>query len=376
MEIREWDVFSPFMVVVVILFYLSFAIIGTEFNMRGLKPVSGLTYIYILFGILIFLGGVYLGKFMEKKLPTTLNRDSFRTFLDFIQDSRFFREKIILLLVFLAITLEAINLYHMGGIPLLSGMLKARSFNNLTEISYITFLLSINTLMACFFKKKYFILVLIGVILFALTGYRAITIALVVSILITTFYGRGNRLKYFFIISPLIIILGLIVGYIACISIEWQQWSIDPMSLVLVRAGFTLTVLDKIIHMHNPNPGQLIYNILTGFYYSVDPRLILGQSIFKYNLSITSTIFGPAIWEGGCILLGLQMLFLGWILELINFFQHIKKDIYIVFYSIGLAHTIVWVETGPTDLALWIYYFIATILILTIIKRIKYKSNH
>ncbi len=371
MKIKELDVFSPLVVLVVILFYLLFAVIGTEFSMRGLKPVSGLTYIYILFGILIFLVGIILGKVVERRMPQNLNSESFRTFLDFIQDSRFFSEKIILLLVFLAIILESVNLYLMGGIPLLSGMLKARAFNNLTEISYIIFLLSVNVLMACFFKKKYFFLVILGVVLFAATGYRATTIALVVSILITTFYSTGKRFRYFLIIAPLIIILGLIVGYIACISIEWQQWSIDPMSLVLVRAGFTLTVLEKIIYMNNPNQGQLIYHILTGFYYSIDPRLILGQSIFKYNLSITSTIFGPAIWEGDYLLLGLQMLFLGWILELLNFFQHIKNRIYIAFYSVGLAHTIVWVETGPTDLALWIYYFIALILVLILIKQIK-----
>lgn len=261
-----------------------------------------------------------------------------------------------LILVFIPLCLQLVNLYLMGGIPLFSGVLKAQAFNFLTVISFIIFLPAINILIAKFYKKRYFLIVFIGVLLFAATGYRATTLAIVLSVLITTYYINGNRFRYFLILTPVILILGLILGYITCMSIEWQNWHVNPMSLIFIRAGYTLTVLDKIIHLHNPHPGLLTYTVLTGFFTNVDPRLVLGGFVFKYDVSITSTIFGPAVLELGFIGLGLQMFFMGLVLELFHIVEKVKKGIYTGVYAIGIAQTIIWVETGPMDLAMWIYY--------------------
>lgn len=365
MNIRKIDIFSPLLIIIVILAFLSLAVIGIEYRMHGLKPVLLLTYFYVIFGILTFMAGYFIAKLIEKKMSRNYDiKNDIKSFFDVISENKYFTEKLILAIVFFALLLQILNLYLMNGIPLFSGLLKAKAFNSLTIISYIIFLPAVNFLIAKFYRKRYFLLVFFGAILFAATGYRATTLAIVISILITTFYTNGRRFRYFLILTPIILILGLLIGYIACMSIEWQQWNVTPFSLVFIRAGYTLTVLDYIVRMQNSHPGLLTYYIITGFFQSVDPRLVLGQIVFHKDMSITATLFGPAVLELGFIGVGLQMFFLGLMLELLHFVQRIKDGLYTAFYAIGLAYTIIWVETSPADLAVWIYYLLAVVLIL------------
>jgi oligosaccharide repeat unit polymerase len=365
MKIKNVDIFTPLVLVIVILFYLLLATIGIHYQMMNLKPVALITYLYIFYGIIIFLAGFFAAKLYENYFFKKGNVSTgFKTFLDYIENSRYFKEGIVLIFVLAPMLIQLINLFFLGGIPLFSGILKARAFNFLTVISYIFFLISINVLIAKFYKKRYFLLVLFGVILFAATGYRATTIAIIVSVLITTFYTNENKFKLFLIITPIIIVLGLVVGYVAALSIEWQHWNVNPLSLVFIRAGFTLTVLDKIIQIQNTSHGLITQSILSGFLHLNDPRLVLGQFVFKHPVSYTSTIFGPAILEFGYIGLTIQMFFLGMVLELLHYLQKIRKGTYTAFYAMGLAHTIIWVETSPTDLAVWIYFLIAVVLVI------------
>jgi oligosaccharide repeat unit polymerase len=271
----------------------------------------------------------------------------------------------VLIFVLVPMFVQLINLYFLGGIPLFSGYLKAVAYNNITVISYCIFLIAITSLMAKFYNKKYFLLVLIGLILFAATGYRATLVGIILSVLITIFYVNGNKFKYLYILIPIIIVSGLIVGYVAAISIQWQHWNVNPLSLVFIRAGYTLTILNKIVAMQNSSHGLLTYSVLTGFINSMDPRLVLGQYLLKYHTSITSTIFGPAILDAGYLGLAVQMFFLGLVLELLHYLQTVKKGLYTSFYAIGLASTIIWVETGPMDLSVWVYYLIGVIVIVS-----------
>ncbi|HEX7468146.1 MAG TPA: oligosaccharide repeat unit polymerase family protein [Methanobacterium sp.] len=365
MNLKKIDIFSPLILIIIILLYLLLAVIGIGYGMRGLYPVSFTTYVYIFYGISIFFLGFLFARYIERHFFRKIKvSEDLKTFFDYISNSRYFNERTVLLFVIFPLLLELINLYFLGGIPLFSGFLKAKAFNTLTVISYILFLISINVLVAKFYKKKYFLLVFIGLILFSATGYRAISLAIILSVLITIYYINGYKFKLFLILMAITVILGLLVGYIAAISIEWQHWDVNPLSLVFIRAGFTLDILDKIISLENSGQGLLTYHILTGFISSVDPRLILGQMVLKSNVSYTSTIFGPAILEFGYVGLTVQMFFIGVILELLHHLQKIKKGLYTAFYAIGLAHTIIWVETSPTDLAVWIYYLIAVILLI------------
>ena len=370
MEVKNINVFSPLILLVVIFFYVLFAFIGTQYHLRGLSPVSPLTYLYILYGSLIFIVGFLFAKIVEKNFfKKNLEKRNasivIKTFIDYVQNSSRFIERNVLIFVLVPMFVQLINLYFLGGIPLFSGYLKAVAYNNITVISYCIFLIAITSLMAKFYNKKYFLLVLIGLILFAATGYRATLVGIILSVLITIFYVNGNKFKYLYILIPIIIVSGLIVGYVAAISIQWQHWNVNPLSLVFIRAGYTLTILNKIVAMQNSSHGLLTYSVLTGFINSMDPRLVLGQYLLKYHTSITSTIFGPAILDAGYLGLAVQMFFLGLVLELLHYLQTVKKGLYTSFYAIGLASTIIWVETGPMDLSVWVYYLIGVIVIVS-----------
>ena len=256
MEVKNINIFSPLILLVVIFFYVLFAIIGTQYHLRGLSSVSLLTYLYIVYGSLIFIIGFLFAKILEKnffKKNIKENNDStfFKTFIDYIQVNSRFTERNVFIFVSIPLIVQLINLYFLGGIPLFSGYLKAVAYNNITVIAYCIFLIAITSLMAKFYDKKYFLLVLIGLILF-LTGYRATLVGIILSVLITVFYVTGNNFKYLYILVPIIIVSGLIVGYVAAISIQWQHWSnVNPLSLVFIRAGYTLTILSKIVAVRN-----------------------------------------------------------------------------------------------------------------------------
>lgn len=370
MEFKRIDLFSPLLVIVVIIFYILFAFMGTEFHMNGLPSVSSLTYLYILYGTLIFFSGFLLARIVEKyifqkNMGEKKANNVVKTFLDYIEAHPNFTEIRVLFWVLFSLALQFINLYLLGGIPLFSGYLKAAAYNPVTVMSYLLFLLSINVLLAKFYKNYYFFLVFLGVILFAATGYRAIVVGIILTVLVTLFYTRNRNFRYFLTLTPVIIVTGLLIGYVAAMSIEWQEWYVNPLSLIFIRAGYTLTILDKLIFIHNPHPGILTYSVLSGFFTSLDPRLILGQLTLNTNTSITATIFGPAIAEFGYIGLGLQMFFLGVVLELVHYLQKIKKGLYSVLYALGLAHVVIWVETSPMDLAVWIYFLAALIVVIT-----------
>jgi len=362
MEIRNIDIFSPFIVVFGIFLYLSFAIFAFVFHINDIKTPSYIVFFYILFGTIFFLLGVFAPLIWRKyrgiseSASKYMAKPSVKTNL-----SRIFNERFILALVLVGILLQFLNIYFLGGIPLLSGYLKAKAVSRLWLISYLIFLPSINILLAKYNKKLYYILFFIGLILFAVTGYRTTAMAIILSVFITTFYTINLKFRYFFTFTLIILVLGLSVGYIATKAIEWQYWNLNPFELLFYRAGFTLNVLDKITQMQGASGGILFYYTLTGFFKSVDPRALVGEVVLGYHHSITSTIFGPALLDFGYIALAVQMFIIGLVLKLMHSIQKIKKGVYTALYAIILAHTLLWIETGPTDLVVWIFFLMAII---------------
>jgi len=374
MEVKGFDLFSPLIVVVIILFYLFFGFIGTQFHLMGLASISISTYIYVLYGILIFLGGYFVAKFIERYLFSNQST-GIKTFLDYFEKHPNFTKNGVLFWVVFAIALQIINLYLMKGIPIFSGYLKASAYNMVTVLAYFLFILSINVFLVKWNHKKYFLLVALGVLVFALTGYRALMVGIILTILITVYYTQNRKREYFLILVTAIIFIGLIMGYVAAISIEWQHWQENPLSLIFIRAGYTLHILDLIVNLPYHTSGLLSYTVLTGFFNSLDPRLLLGQQVLHTNSSITSTIFGPAILEFGYIGLGIQMLFFGIMLELTHYLQKIKKGLYTVLYGLGLSYIIIWVETSPMDLMVWIYFLAALVVVVNAAIQLKINKS-
>lgn len=359
--------------------YVLFGFIGFTYKIKNLVPPPSIVYLYIFGGIVFFAIGLLFPKLLVSinnslnniigNLKLKREESNNHPFKEIIWKDYSKLELILVLTVIIGLLLQVINIILVGGIPLFSGYLKAHAVTKIWILSYLLFLPGINILLAKFSRKYYYMLFICGMVLFALTGYRTTTIAIVLSVFITSYYtkdffSKNNKYLYVLLFLVLISIMVLLVGYIAVKSIEWQQWNLNPLELFFYRAGYTLTVLGELLKFQGQTHGDLLYYSVMGFFKSQDPRVIVGTLVLGYKHSATSTIFGPALLDFGFVALAIQMFFLGFILKIMHFIQKYKKGIFTAFYAIILAQTIIWIETGPTDLVVYIFYFISIILII------------
>lgn len=362
MNYKKIDIFSPVIFVFLVMLYLIFSYVGFHYHLKGLIGVHFETIGVVFLGLIFYILGLLVTKYIFKDKQLTLNEEKI---------NKISSERIILLLVILGILFQVINMVYLGGIPLFSGYLKAKAATRIWLVSYLIFLPSINVLLAKYEKKSYYILFIIGLILFVFTGYRTTAMAIVISVLITLYYTKEIPWKYLILALIGIFALLLIVGYVAVQSIEWQTWTLSPLQLLFYRAGYTLQVLDNAVFLQGSTHGQLIYNTLMGFFKSTDPRVIVGSTTLGYAHSTTSTIFGPALLDFGLYAMLIQMIILGFLLELIYKVKKTFGDIFIALYAIILAHVIIWIETGPTDLVILLFFVITILIMLYSVKTTK-----
>ena len=355
MDYKKYDIFSPMVFVLLVLIYLIFSQIAFSFHLHKLVGVDFYTIGVIFLGILFYVIGMALSNYFLKNKEINANSEKI---------DKIFSKRLVLSLVIIGILLQVVNLIYLGGIPLFSGYLKARAATRIWLLSYLIFLPSINILIAKYDNKKYYLLFLIGLLLFVCTGYRTTAMAIVISVLITLYYTKDLPWKYLILSVIAIFILLVVVGYIAVKSIEWQTWSSTPIELLFYRAGYTLQVLDRAVFMQGSTHGQLLYNTLMGFFKSSDPRVIVGSTTLGKAHSTTSTIFGPALLDFGLFAMIAQMTILGFIINLIYKVQTNVKGIFIGLYAILMAHLIIWIETGPTDLVVFLFYLISIIILI------------
>jgi oligosaccharide repeat unit polymerase len=338
--------------------------------------------IFIIIGTIFFILGVLFPKLLTKLSKIFKNKinilENFKEkeLIDInLFNSYSHVELILLAMVVVGIILQIANLIFLGGIPLFSGVLKANAATKLWLFSYIFFLIGINLLLAKFKRRSHYIFLLIGLTLFTLTGYRTTPITILLSVFVTLFYTRKFEMKHNIFFAIVIAILLIAVGFIATQSIEWQQWRLNPIELISYRAGFTLNILDKATYLQGSTNGSLFYYTLTGFFESVDPRVLVGEAVMEKSHSLTSTIFGPAILDFGLSAMAIQMFIIGFILKLLHLIQRHLKGIATGMYAIILAQTIVWIETGPTDIVVWIFYLIGIFTIIYYFYNIKLSSK-
>ena len=363
----NFDLFNPLIVVVMTILFLIIAMPMWYFYQELPSPNIDL-YLYIGLGLLFFVFGVFLSNYiLSKKFKINVDYGP-RKVLNpeklSLSNPYSKKEMILVGLVLLGILLQIINIALLGGIPLFSATLKAKAATKIWLISYIIFLPSINVLLARYNRKSHYLLLLIGLVLFALTGYRTTPIAIMLSALITLYYTRDVDMKYIILAILAIAVVLLAVGFIAVQAISWQHWSLNPIELVSYRAAFTLNILSKAIENQFATMGNLFYATLTGFFTHSDARVLVGQATLGQVHSITSTIFGPALLDFGIVGMLIQMLLLGFILKTLHSIQNYKKEVFTAFYGILLAQTIIWIETGPTDVVVWLFYLIGIFLII------------
>jgi len=355
MDYKKFDIFSPMVFVLLIIIYLMFSEIAFYSHLNKLIGVNLYTIGLIFLGIVFYIIGIALSNYFLKNKEINLNSEKI---------DKIFSERLVLSMVILGILLQIANLIYLGGIPLFSGYLKARAATRIWLLSYLIFLPSINILIAKYDNKKYYLLFILGLLLFVSTGYRTTAMAIVISVLITLYYTKDLPWKYLILSIIAIFILLVVVGYVAVKSIEWQTWTTTPIELLFYRAGYTLQVLDHAAFLQGSTHGQLLYNTLMGFFKSSDPRVIVGSTTLGHAHSTTSTIFGPALLDFGTYAMLLQMIILGFIMNLIYKVQINVKSIFIALYAILMAHLIIWIETGPTDLVVILFYLISIIILI------------
>ncbi len=378
-KLNQVDIFSPYIIVVFILIYVALAALSYYFHIRNLDWSDSITYYYIVFGVALFILGLFLPKIINHFQKFTLNKNndkeksSWYTKLKILVDKR-----VLFSLVTFALILQGLNLVLLGGIPLLSGYLKFQATTDLWRVSYIIFLPALNLLLAKYPRKWYYVLFVVGLVLFAVNGYRTSSMAIILSVIITTYYTMRLKAKYVLVLIVLMAVIGIALGYVAVKAIQWQTWVLNPLELVYYRAGFTMMVLDKIAHMPGVTGGELFYQALTGGH----PRVTVGYVYFPefyqpgsgVTTSITSTIFGPAISDFGAWGLAVQMFLLGLILRFMHSAQKIAGGAFIGLYAIMLTHTLIWIETGPTDSMVWFFYALGIISLL-IFARLYLRKN-
>lgn len=353
MDFKKVDFFQPTIIVVAILVFLLMGYIGS-FNYRFEDPLKLELILTIFFAIIVFIVAILIGKY---KISFENTRK-----IDILS------EKALISLVLIAISLQTLNLILIGGIPLFNSVLKSNATTNIWRIAYPLFLIMINILLAKYYKKRYLLVVLLGVMIFTLNGYRTSVIGILGSVFITLYYlGKINK-KIGTIFVGLIAIGGIAIGYIASQSIATQHWTLNPLELLFYRAAFTLEVFEKIIPLGATTHGHILSMIFS----SGSPRTFIGEYVLKYNVCLTSTLFGPVYLDFGIIGLTIQMFLIGLFLELLN---KLKEGMGIGIYSIILTHTLIWIETGPTDIMIWFLYLLGLILIILNSNYIKLNKN-
>ena len=374
---KKFDLFHPLIIVVMVILFLLIAMPMWYFY--GKLPAPNLDlYIYIGIGLLSFIIGIFLSNYLLNNRLTDVNPEKYiETSNSNPQKLDLFEkysknELIIMGFVALGILLQIINIALLGGIPLFSATLKAKAATKIWLLSYIIFLPSINILLAGYNRQSHYILLLIGLVIFVLTGYRTTPIAIMLSALITLYYTRDVDLKYIILAVLAIGIVLLAVGFIAVQAISWQHWSLNPIELVSYRAAFTLNILSSAIQNQCVTMGNLFYATLTGFFTHTDPRVLVGIATISRNHSITSTIFGPSLLDFGLVGMIVQMFLLGIVLKTLHSLQSHKKSIFTAFYGILLAQTIIWIETGPTDVVVWLFYLIGIFIIIQSLRGFDY----
>ena len=340
------DFFNPLIVVVGILAFLAMGYMGS-FNYRFEDPLSWQVILTVIFACIVFTIGYAIVKY---KVNTPDKREI-----------AFLSEKLLLTLTVIALILQAFNLVLLGGIPLFSSTLKANATTNIWRIAYPLFLITLNLLLAKYYDRKYLSLIVIVALIFGLNGYRTSVLGIMGSSFITLYYLNKISRK-FGIAFIAIIIIGLMgVGYIASQSIANQHWTLNPLELIFYRAGFTLEVFEKIIPLAGTTHGHILGMIFS----SGSPRTFIGEYVLKYTVCLTSTLFGPVMLDFGYVGLTVQMLFMGVFLGLLH---KAKEGFGVGIYAFILTHTIIWIETGPTDIMIWFLYLIGLIYLIIRLK--------
>ena len=173
MNFKKIDFFQPYILIVAILAFLLMGYIGS-FNYRFEDPLDLEVILTVVFACIVFGICAFIVK-KKVKVENTENTD-------------FISEKLLVILVVIALVLQSLNLFLMGGIPLFNSVLKSNATTNIWRVAYPLFLIMMNILLAKYYDRKYLLLVVLGALIFGLNGYRTSVLGILGSTFITLYY--------------------------------------------------------------------------------------------------------------------------------------------------------------------------------------------
>jgi hypothetical protein len=243
----------------------------------------------------------------------------------------------------LGLLLCFLNILILGKLPLLNPEIRELALTPLFVLGYSFVLVSNNFGILKSKYPYYLIFPILSLSLFVLYGFRTYIILIIISTMIT-FYQLGNKQKtlYFGLAGSIITI---VLGYITVLLLP-QNWKLDPFELLWYRVTFTFDVFEKIctsIGFKLFGNYSLLTETTTGY--------IISQEIQNYSHNITSTIFGPPIFDGGLIEVMIFTLFAS--MSLFKLYKRtIDNKVLIPYYSLILSIFIVSIEISPYPLIL------------------------
>ena len=252
--------------------------------------------------------------------------------------SRYYKE-IYIVGVFFCI----LNIIITGKLPLIAPEVREISLTPLFVLGYSFVLISNNFGLL---KEKYpfnLIFPVISLFLFVLYGFRTYIILLILSSIVTLYLtGNKQRTVYFGLIG---LILTIALGYITVLLLP-QNWKLNPFELLWYRFTFTFDVFDKIcttVRFNLFGNYSLLTETTTGY--------IISQKILNYSHNITSTIFGPPIFDGGLVEVSIFTLLIS--ISLFKLYKEtINNNLLIPYYGLILSIFLVSIEISPYPLIL------------------------
>lgn len=375
-------IFSPILVII------AFSV----FMILSLNPISSSLQINIAIGFLFFSIGCFIIPkyfFNDLKMGKTSPISSWKEKIISFNSKDIYAFGFCLILI--SLVFFVLSVVSVGGLPLLKPSLRysLKPLFTMPVFLIIPGVALIGAYVIDEFKNikisrsqaRFRIMTLVAIssaILLSL-GYRTHIIAVLLIMVIISYYGKV--LAIWEVILAILLSVGLIVGigYYRSLSELAITSNLSPIYTLQSRADFTLHVLDLLNYISTPfglTHGSLTLSSLPGS--ELGPRATIGQLIaWRSEVTVTPTLIGPMLVDFGVIGVGGGMGLIGFILGVgYKILQKTNDPTYIAIYGILLSYTLLGVETGILDITVIIYFILALIIYVgSIYKSFKFNKN-
>jgi hypothetical protein len=238
-------------------------------------------------------------------------------------------------LVVTGITLLVLRLL-VKGVPLLTPELRTGN----VDVPFLTghiFLLVGTAFLTQKWDTKYIIaLFLGGLLLLSVFTYRNVIIQYVIVVFTCLYMLKKIEVKHMVVTVLPLFVLIVFIGFM---GVQYQSWHLNPWELFVYRPAFTFGVLNMIV-----NKAGWVGVTHGDVWMHFTSTYVIGPALFGYKCSITSTVMGPLIFDGGILELGVMAFFGAGLNTMYK--KAVQTPSNIPFYSLVLAIFLVNVDVS------------------------------